>query len=432
MRMSWEKTLQNASFRTVIFDVITVEDEASHALSEHKYPYVDGADIEDQGLEPRRFHVTAVFWGGDYETRLQAFIKVLDARGAAELIHPVYGSIKLAQVVNRKIKHDAENPDRADLDIEFVEHQPGNPFFDRTLPVQKVEAIGVKTATARLSVLSGFQAAIAKVAAIRSNVASMVGRIANIEALAGGIVNQLRSQVLGIVTSGLGVLDYPTAFMADVRALVSGISGIPTMFVGNDPTNDSAPMLVAQQAIASLQVPLVPTGAQSEALPVLPDTIQEAIAPGVVAADAADALLILTPVNTERVLMQADVVQAVFARESETPQLTPVEIERLVNNVRGQIEGLIADIRLQFPYSHGYQMIEALRDVALATQEAARTVLETRPPLISRDITSHASARLFAHWWYGDHTRVDELYRLNNLPNPNFLQPGDRLNAYAR
>src|SRR6185437_8547538 len=109
--MSWEQNLQDASFRGVRFDVVRTRDGRQRAISRHEPPYVDGADLEDMGARERTFELSAVFWGDDYDTRLQAFIAVLDQAGIGELIHPVYGSIPKAQLDSYSISHDAENVD---------------------------------------------------------------------------------------------------------------------------------------------------------------------------------------------------------------------------------------------------------------------------------------------------------------------------------
>ena len=49
--MSWKDTLLDASFKGVGFDVIDDTLRGTHALAEHEYPFVQGADIED-GYEP--------------------------------------------------------------------------------------------------------------------------------------------------------------------------------------------------------------------------------------------------------------------------------------------------------------------------------------------------------------------------------------------
>lgn len=61
--MSWEASLQDASFRGVGFDVINTRDSTSRVTAVYEYPYIDGGDIEDLGRKPRNLIMTTLFWG---------------------------------------------------------------------------------------------------------------------------------------------------------------------------------------------------------------------------------------------------------------------------------------------------------------------------------------------------------------------------------
>ncbi|WP_256596924.1 DNA circularization N-terminal domain-containing protein [Edwardsiella hoshinae] len=93
--------------------------------ADHEYPFIDGADVHDLGRKARNIRLTAVFWGEDYDTRLQNFLAVLDKAGAGELIHPVYGSIPKAQLIECQVSHDAEQPDYCTVELVFLESSTG-------------------------------------------------------------------------------------------------------------------------------------------------------------------------------------------------------------------------------------------------------------------------------------------------------------------
>ena len=97
--MAWADSMLDASFRGMIFDVINTRDSWSRDTAQHEYPYIDGADVQDMGRKARNIRLSALFWGDDYESRLQAFIAELDKPGAGELIHPVYGSMPNMQAI---------------------------------------------------------------------------------------------------------------------------------------------------------------------------------------------------------------------------------------------------------------------------------------------------------------------------------------------
>lgn len=73
-----------------------------------------------------------------------------------------------------------------------------------------------------------------------------------------------------------------------------------------------------------------------------------------------------------------------------------------------------------------------MKDQALALQDAAKAVIEARPPLVQRTLSAPGNLRLQAHLLYGDHSRATELARLNpGLRVPNNLKQGDVINAFT-
>ena len=60
--------IQQASYRGVRFDVLSVDDNLERATITHAYPFVNGGDIEDLGLNPLTIQLQAVFYGEGYYT----------------------------------------------------------------------------------------------------------------------------------------------------------------------------------------------------------------------------------------------------------------------------------------------------------------------------------------------------------------------------
>lgn len=408
--MAWSDSLLDASFRGVKFDILKTEDSADRAVAEHAYPYIDGADIEDLGRGSRRISVEAIFYGDDYEARLQAFLAVLDQPGAGEFIHPVFGSIKSAQVVRSAVRHAADDVDQASVSIEFVESTPGNPFFDRSLPSQKADAISQHGGTATASAVSEFSDLVGCLRAANP--------LAGLDALRQSMTGPLlagMAQVQGVLTSGLDVLAYPRAWGNDISALVGGILDI----------QDFGSSLLADWA--SIQSNLTLFDIFSAPPAIAPAQISASYAPTEAQVVAAAALTV--KVNTAAGM--ADAAGLVLSAEAATPTLSPSEIEAIANTSRDHIECAIVDCRAIYPLERSRAITEPLKTQALAIQDAARAIIEARPPLVERTMEAPGNLRLIAHRLYGDHTRAPELFRLNNLRYPNFIQAGDKLNAYA-
>ena len=90
----WTAPLQRASYRGVRFEVMSVDDEITRATIEHAYPFVNGADVEDLGLNPLTVRLQAVFYGEGYYTDFKKFLSVLGKQGADVLVHPIRGRLQ--------------------------------------------------------------------------------------------------------------------------------------------------------------------------------------------------------------------------------------------------------------------------------------------------------------------------------------------------
>ncbi|KIP19322.1 DNA circularization family protein [Burkholderia sp. MSHR3999] len=444
--MSWKDLLQDASFRGVTFDCVRTRDAAKRGLAKHEYPYLDGADVEDLGRGPRDTHLTAVFWGDDYEASLKAFIDVLDKSGYGELVHPVFGSIPKAQVEDYAISHDAENPDYCTVEIAFVEATPGNPFFVQQLPEQKAEAVSALTDTARSIASTAFAATIDALKLVQSN----MPRLNLFRDLMTGTLGALGSLVPSVVASTLDLIEYPLAFASDVLSYLSGLSDQHTFGVGaivSDWKSFSEQMTNAValpagistgDATVSSSAGLIQAGvvALTNSAALYGDASVTADGSTVslgVNANADDVAVAQAFMQLAAAAQLADTASSILADEAADATLAPTEIELIVDTTRSAIQAAIDMHRQLYPLDTYRPIAEGLKDIALAIQTAAIAVIDERPPLIARTVTVFGNLHLTAFRWYGDYTRSAELARLNpQVTNPNFLMPGDVLNAYSK
>ena len=126
--MAWKDTLLDASFRGVKLSISSTDDAAERAQVRHEYPYRDGAEVEDLGRRARTIRVQAIVWGKEYETDLRKLLEALGKPGPGELIHPVFGSLSVS-LVSHGVTHHEDNPDSAQISLDFVEAEPDAPFF---------------------------------------------------------------------------------------------------------------------------------------------------------------------------------------------------------------------------------------------------------------------------------------------------------------
>jgi len=412
--MAWIDTLLDATFRGVTFDCVGTTDAVQRALVEHDYPYVAGADVEDMGAHTRHISVRAVFYGADYETRLQAFVAALDGADATLnatdalaggwLQHPVFGMM-FCQVGNYRISHDAEGVDEAQVEIEFVESTPAAPFFSRELAVQKAEAV----------IQHGTQATAAAADTLGAQVERMHNPLAALDTLRSALTAPLLAitKQANVLLSGLDVLAYPRAWGNDISALVNGI-----LDVRQYGSNLLADWSSIQSDLNAFSIFSSPTSVAPISYATTPSEAQ-----GVAAAAAT------VQVNTASGLASA--AGLILASEAATPTLSPAQIEVISNTARAAIEAAIVQVRVVYGIELGRTITEPLKDQGLAVQEAARAIIVTRPPLIRRTVEADGNFRLLAHLWYGDHSRAPELYRLNGARSP-FVRQGEVVSGYAR
>jgi prophage DNA circulation protein len=403
--MAWKDTLLPASFRGAPFEVLRTRDNGSRAVVEHEYPYRDGAEVEDLGRKARRISLTAVIWGKDYEAALQKLIAAMDTRGAGDLVHPVFGPVKV-QPVSWDIPHDGERPNYAEVALEFVVAAPDNPFFSRGWP--KADA---KAETARSAAASVLAQAVAKCASAQAMARAGLRAVA-----------ELRSQASGVVTSGAGILTAPASWAADLASLVTGIVDLRS-FGTSSLLPDFAAVFAA--LTSAILLPADSSGGSSSS------SGSSSIAAAYPVTEGAELDQVKAHVEAERALGVAEAAQLVLESEAETPTLTPDEVEAVAADTRTLLQTSVDTYREVYPAGHR-EVTEPLKDVALAVQEAAAAVIAARPPLVTHTVAGRTCPRLLAHRLYGDHTRAPEIQRLNGLADPNFLTSGQELKVYAK
>lgn len=441
--MSWSDSILDVSFRGVRFDVINARDSWSRDIAQHEYPYIDGADVQDMGRKARNIRLSALFWGDDYDSRLQSFIAELDKRGAGELIHPIYGSMPNMQVIECQIGHDAENVDYCSVELVFLESKTGNPFFTQDYPTAQADVIFNQVQ----SLMDAEQSLMDNAMAPLRDAKKLMSKS---KALASTALNMLiifRSEITGFVGNTTDFVQYPGAFMSDLQSAVS-LTSINTTSSGASAGSGVS----AASAISQTNATMSDWGESHRQLTAIADmpaalVSGEKTAPvempaGTSVADIAELIAMVTIVVAGELAQDA---ADIFSDDDINSLLSPIEIERIANDTREFIQTAIDQHRARYadatqeisssPTVLGIAwqpVVDGLKDIALAVQQLAANIMTTRPPLIQRQVEGVSNLHLVAHRWYGDYRRAAELQRLNpQLRNPNNLQPGDMLHAYA-
>lgn len=442
--MSWQENLLDASFRGVPFDVVEESLQAQRSLAKHGTPYQDGDSVEDLGRGARAFSMRAVLFGTNYEFELQLLLGALDTIGPGELVHPVYGSITVVSQ-SYSVHHIADRPDYAQVEIQFLEQKPDEPFFKRELIYTIEQKMLVEDEYTWQDGLFDFLAAIdSLIAEVQEWIGGgWMGALEKALGLPGiGLrLQQLRSQIMGVVSGVVSMfksnplsafdplvdlLRTPT----EIRSVIEGgtpstsrellsRNGIPSSMPGSESLTAEAARAGSALLLSARQ------GVEPD-----PDTLPAEMPSDPVAASA---LGLVVLVITELAVSHAQAVAGVIEDEATAQTLSPEELERLVNLSRSLTESAILLHRRLYDVETALPIINALRSVAGLVQARARSVILLSPPLIERTVSSATSLRRLAHHWYGDHARADELIRLNpGLKTPYNIEAGEVLRAYAK
>lgn len=421
--MAWEDTLLDASFKGVQFDVVRASDGNERDVATYIYPYRDGAELDDLGRGARQYDIEGVFFGEGYEERLQAFLATLDEPGPGELIHPIYGSIPRAQLAWHDVGHDAERPEFATVRMQFMVGEEENPFLSRQLPAGRASEASDYART--LDEL-GAQKYTDQLRALRFQ-SGALGRLNAVRDVMSGVLSGVRGLVGSYVTGVSDLLDAPRTFLGD---LASGLGSLVDLrqLTGDNLMPEWGGLFDSFRDVIRL-----PAGVRDGNIPIR--FTEGATTPPAAVSGANPADIAAVTAATRLVVATAaiDVAAEVLAEQADRPTLAPAEIEQIAADVREIVQAAIEEQRTDPDIVRARPIGEALRESALAIQDAAAAVIHLLPPLANRPVSERCNLRLLAHRWYGDHERAVELARLNpGLRRPNDLTAGDTLNAYSR
>ena len=436
--MAWKDTLQDASFRGVVFDCQRTDDTIARDVARYSYPNVDGEDIVDLGQKANEVNLTAVFWGDDYESKLQNFLGALAMKGVGELIHPVFGSMPNMQFLGGHVSHDAENVDHCLIEMRFAASTPSNPFFVQKLTTQVADATAQHAQDAASAGGSLFSKAMSALNAAKAG----LRRLNALRDVLSGTLGPIKSLVKGLETTALDYLKFPSAFVGDLTSLVGGMADLRSFDVGSI-MSDWGGMFEQMQTVIKLpsaassgQSVTMPGAAAAATIPNGPGAPAQPYSPprtNAVSVDPGDLKTVDAIVQIGVATTVAGVASDVLANEVAAPTLTPEQIEQITNDTRLLLQDAIDAVSASGDLNETRPVAEALRNVALSIQQLAVRTIDAMPPLITRTVPSPCNLTLLAFRWYGDYTRSAELLRLNpSIKNPNFIATGEVLRAFAK
>lgn len=86
--------IYEASYQGVKFPCLKTKTKGGRKDIKHEFPNSNNQSIEDLGLKPRSYEITAIITGEDYFNRRDKLLQVLENGELGVLIHPFYGRIE--------------------------------------------------------------------------------------------------------------------------------------------------------------------------------------------------------------------------------------------------------------------------------------------------------------------------------------------------
>jgi len=149
------KRAVGATFRGAAFYVESAEFAGGRRTVMHEYPSRDEPFSEDMGRRAREFTVEGYVLGDDYLFSRDALITELEQPGVGELVHPYYGTRRVA-AKGFRVRETSVDGGMATFSIEFVE-TPSQPAQPTAAPDTAGAALASVTA-ARAAVQAEFLA----------------------------------------------------------------------------------------------------------------------------------------------------------------------------------------------------------------------------------------------------------------------------------
>lgn len=428
--------MQTASYKGVSFEVININDSAERAVVEHLYPYLNGGDLEDMGLNPKQVQLQAIFNGNGYYTEVTRFLKMMEQRGAGVLVHPIFGRMPNMLCTSYSIRHDAENINYCALDLTFKAATEAEPIFVFESPiVGKIDGL-FNQIDALFAQGSEFWSAVMNVASIGFNWQARLlgiwgGLYATFEAVRNLFGLDKKKYRVASSASSKNYAQQANVAIQQLKEMVD--LGVESASNRNALTF-SARLRNVTEAVAKVKA--IPKAVSED------ETLNRSKTVKLKGSDVSELSMMLDLMTFAKLSEYS--VQLV---ESEQETLITYELEELNRTVRAEALALINKIRQAQQaersavenaqttaiYERAEGVIEALRQTAHDFTALILSAINKKPPLVVRACPLNGTLHMVAHALYGDYTRADELLLLNpQIRLPNFMQEGELLNAYAK
>ena len=349
---TWRDNLRPASWRGVPFEVESEGAKFGRRGVDHEYPQRDLPYREDLGRLARKFQVVGFVLGDDWQSKRDALIAAVEAKGPGELVHPTYGKItasldevdvETSSDAGRLVKFTFAFKESGDLQFPTVEASSSAAVEDSadTLNAANLAAFTARFSTAGAPdfILSDAVAAVAEtVRRLRRGLAAagagalaeparLASAINDLEAQSAALValpSQLAARMVAILSPllGLAMLEF---LSRDAGQVAAGVAITPTEQAGLDNAAALRELEIRSCLASGAKAVAAATFSSYDEAIAARDTFADRLAAEAEAADDAS----FAALSAVRVAL----VEDVELRAAELVRLRVLELERATSTI---------------------------------------------------------------------------------------------------
>lgn len=408
--MSWADRLLPASLGGASFLAQNCSVSVGRRATSIDLPMRDDPEHEDMGRRARRYTVTAVIVGDDYDRDRQALVDVLEKRGPHVFSHPWWGEYPVIVEEAGTFEESVEKGRGVSVNLTLTEAGKSTQLTATISPTAvMVAAIAAAELAAAADFVAEFETGLgdsfAQAAAAISEVSDKVDSVNNKIAAALGIADGVLAAMDELKDQAAQALNTPAALASALQGLLSQLAGLLGLTEGVEEEYPGQAAKVATDAALSTASELGAVNVTAQPPfpggPVHPQTLRATRAIG----KAVRTMSLVSISGAFRTL--------------------PLESATAAAQVLSTLSKL-TDQLLDDPQTSD-ALAAALADLRAAMQQQLDVTTGDLPATITYTPAGAVPALLIAWLVYGDPTRDLEIVARNEVLDPNFVPGGEEL-----
>lgn len=408
--MSWADRLLPASLGGAAFLAMNCSVSVGRRVTSIDLPMRDEPEHEDMGRRARRYTVTAVILGDDYDRDRKALVDVLEAPGPHTFVHPWWGECPVIVEEPGTFEESVEKGRGVSINLTLTEAGKSTKITATISPTAVMTAaIDAAELAAAADFLAEFETGLgdsfAAAAAAVSEAGDKIDSVNNKIAAALGIADGVIAAMDELKDQAAQALNAPALLAAALQGLASQIAGLLGLTEGVEEEYPGQASKVATDAALSTAQTL--------------GTIDVTAQPPYPGGPVHPASLKATRAIGKAVrTMSLVAVSGVF-------RTLPLESTTAAAQVLGTLSK-ITDQLLDDPLTSD-ALASALSDLRAAMQQQLDASTSKLPSTITYTPVGTMPALLIAWLFYGDPDRDLEIVARNEVLDPNFVPGGEEL-----